>query len=365
MAIFTHLGVADLTPLMETLFDRADVLALDQISEGIENSNYLLRVRADGLKGSLLTGVPALRHRLPAELAGESGAEFIVTVVEMMDWASLEIITDSILDLAESGLQVPGLLVDADGKGLFRLEEKSGQPSKPLVCVPRLAGRTLDPAEVTARHCQQIGRFLGRLHRQTLASQSQSAPRQQYWADRRYDWMLSRLDDCMTWCTDDELPALQQIEDRLHSALASALLLPCSWTHGDLFVDNALFHGSDENTHPDTLSGVIDFYRAGMDSCGLDLATAVNDWCWRNGLWDETLTEAMLAGYRSERLLSQAEEQLWPELLGFAALRFYAARMVSAHTESYQKQASMNASGAANVLKDPQPMLQKMQAAVL
>ncbi len=78
-----------------------------------------------------------------------------------------------------------------------------------------------------------------------------------------------------------------------------------------------------------TLSGFFDFYFAGCDTFGFDIAVCLNDWCidLSTGTLDETRAQAFVAAYDEQRPLSDAELRLLPALMRAAALRFWTSRL--------------------------------------
>src|SRR5437763_17131925 len=74
--------------------------------------------------------------------------------------------------------------------------------------------------------------------------------------------------------------------------------LPRGPVHADLFRDNALFENG-------RISGVIDFYFAGVDCLLYDLAVCANDWCLVEPAADPRLeparARALLAAYEAVR----------------------------------------------------------------
>ena len=102
--------------------------------------------------------------------------------------------------------------------------------------------------------------------------------------------------------------------------------LPKGPVHADLFRDNVMF----EN---ETLTGLFDFYFAGVDTWLFDLAVCMNDWCidLATGQHDSNRAHALLQSYQSVRPLGRAERQLLPAMLRAGALRFWTSRLWDFH----------------------------------
>jgi homoserine kinase type II len=104
--------------------------------------------------------------------------------------------------------------------------------------------------------------------------------------------------------------------------------LPRGAVHADLFRDNAIFRDG-------RVSGVFDFYFAGIDCFVYDLAVCANDWCLADAERDRRLearrTQALLAAYAAVRPLQPAEREAWPVMLRAAALRFWLSRLYDKH----------------------------------
>src|SRR5690606_5678286 len=84
--------------------------------------------------------------------------------------------------------------------------------------------------------------------------------------------------------------------------------LPRGPVHADLFRDNTLFEDG-------RISGVIDFYFAGVDCLLYDVAVCVNDWCLApQGALDAERLGALLTAYHGGRPVSALEREAWPAM---------------------------------------------------
>jgi homoserine kinase type II len=104
--------------------------------------------------------------------------------------------------------------------------------------------------------------------------------------------------------------------------------LPRGPVHADLFRDNAVFEDG-------RISGVFDFYFAGVDCLMYDVAVCANDWCLADPAsgprLDLARTRALLEGCHAVRPFSALERGAWPAMLRAAALRFWLSRLHDFH----------------------------------
>jgi homoserine kinase type II len=111
---------------------------------------------------------------------------------------------------------------------------------------------------------------------------------------------------------------------------SSYAALPRGPIHADLFRDNVLFENLNGEPH---LSGIFDFYFAGVDSWIFDIAVCMNDWCvnLESGAHSAERGCGLLAAYSTVRPLEGAERELLAAMLRGAALRFWISRLADYH----------------------------------
>ena len=247
MAVFTAVSEDQAQALLDRL-GLGRLQALTGIKAGIENSNFFVDAEA---------------------------GRFVLTVFERLTHAQLPFYLGLMRHLAAKGLPVPAPQADANGDTLFSLA------GKPAALVSRLrGGHQLAP---DLFHCEQLGHALARQHL-AVADFPLRQPnlRGLAWWQQTSGELLPLL--------DAELAALLQDELQFQTELAAspaARELPQGAIHADLFRDNAMFEGLPGR---EQLSGVFDFYFAGVDSFLFDLAVCLNDWCidWSRAGWSKS-----------------------------------------------------------------------------
>jgi homoserine kinase type II len=182
---------------------------------------------------------------------------------------------------------------------------------KPAAVVNRLPGNHhLAPDNA---HAASVGAILAQLH---LAGAdfplAQPNLRGLPWLAETIPIVVPYLDTARAELLQDELAYQLQV-----AASAAHAALPRGVIHADLFRDNVMFEG-------DRLTGLFDFYFAGIDTLLFDMAVCLNDWCidLESGrLVDERAT-AFVAAYDRVRRLETTELRLMPALCGGGAARW-------------------------------------------
>jgi homoserine kinase type II len=284
LSVYTPVSEAQLAAWLRRYAVGAPV-ALEPIRSGIENTNYFVTT---------------------------TQGRYVLTLFERLPAAELPFYLDLMAHLARHGVPCPAPIASLENAYLGELN------GKPAALVTRLPGASVErPGEP---ECAELGMLLARLH---LAGRSYAAylenPRGPRWwrrAARELEPFLGAHERALL---EAELAfqAGQRFPD-----------LPRGPVHADLFRDNALFDGP-------RLTGVIDFYFAGVDCLLYDVAVCANDWCLVDAQADRRLeprrTRALLGAYAALRPFAASEREAWPAMLRAAALRFWLSRLHDLH----------------------------------
>ena len=282
MSVFTPVDLQELDPWLAT-HAVGTVKTLTPIAEGVENTNYFLDT---------------------------SDGRFVLTLFERLEPADLPFYLGLMHVLAEHQVSAPKPFADRHGQ-LF-----SPLCGKPAALVSRLPGKPVESP--TPAHCAAIGRWLAEMHRALADFQPAiDNPRGAIWRATTAAQIHPFLSDESRALLDDNL---QKIDGD-----ATCGALPRGIIHADLFRDNALWRDAEGAE----LSGVIDFYFAGVDDWLFDLAVAANDWCQNDdgSALDGGRCSALLDAYHAIRPLGADEKAAWPTTLARAALRFWLSRL--------------------------------------
>ena len=284
MSVFTPVSENQLAAWLKG-YAVGSVAALEPIAAGIENTNYF---------------------------ATTSQGRYVLTLFERLHAAELPFYLDLMAHLARHGIPCPAPIADLNDRYFSSLN------GKPAALVTRLEGKSIESP--SAADCAELGALLARMH---LAARSYGGylenPRGPRWWRAAARELRPFLDAPRAGLLDEELRF--QAQHRFAD-------LPRAAVHADLFRDNALFAGA-------RLSGVVDFYFAGVDCFIYDLAVCANDWCLadprRDRRLDERRTLALLVAYGAVRPLQAEERGAWPVMLRAAALRFWLSRLYDKH----------------------------------
>ena len=284
MSVFTPVTERQLAAWLKN-YSVGTPVALEPIAAGIENTNYFVTT---------------------------SQGRYVLTLFERLPAVELPFYLELMAHLARHGIPCPAPIADLADRYL------SGLNGKPATLVTRLAGASLQ--KPAAADCAELGTLLARMH---LAGRSYGGysenPRGPRWWRAAAGEVRPFLDQAHAARLETELRF--QAQHRFAD-------LPRGAVHADLFRDNVLFDDG-------RISGVFDFYFAGVDCFAYDLAVCANDWCLvdpdRDLRLDERKCLAMLGAYHAIRPLQAEERGAWPVMLRAAALRFWLSRLHDKH----------------------------------
>jgi homoserine kinase type II len=290
MAVYTEVGFEQADAFVRRL-GRGHVSALQGISAGIENTNYFVSTDC---------------------------GEWVLTLFERLSSEQLPFYLRYMQHLAQHGIPVPEPQADASGQILHHL------CGRPAALVNRLPGRHVLAPETT--HIEQMGEMLARMH---LAS---ADFRLQQPHLRGLSWWIATVPEVLPFVDEPRARLLRDELDFQRGVAASiaAAALPRGVIHADLFRDNVVF---DEAGGDDRLSGLFDFFFAGIDTHLFDLAVCLNDWCidQPSGRLLEDRAVAFCDAYERVRRFSSGELRLMPAMLRAAAFRFWLSRLWDLH----------------------------------
>ena len=284
MSVYTPVSEAELAAWLAN-YSVGRLEACEPIEAGIENTNYFVTT---------------------------TQGRYVLTLFERLPAQELPFYLGLMAHLARHGIPAPAPIADLGDQYLGRL---NGKPAALVTC---LAGRSVE--RPGAPECAELGALLARMH---LAGRSYAVylenPRGPKWWRLAASEVRPFLDAGQCALLDGELAfqAGQRFPD-----------LPRGPVHADLFRDNALFENG-------RISGVIDFYFAGVDCLLYDVAVCANDWCLADVRHDPALaperTAALLGAYEAVRPWAALERAAWPAMLRAAALRFWLSRLHDFH----------------------------------
>lgn len=281
MSVFTSLTAPQVSAWLKH-YSLGPLESLEGIAEGVQNTNFFLDT---------------------------SHGRYVLTIFEQLARSELPFYITLMAHLARHGIPCPAPLANRDNDYLGEIRHK------PAVIVTRLPGKSsITP---TLAQCAAIGAMLADLH---LAAQSyggrQAHQRGPAWCRETAALLQPFLNETDSALLRDELR--YQAQHRPGD-------LPRGVIHADLFRDNVLFDG-------ERVSGLLDFYFAGIDDLLFDVAVTVNDWCGQaDGSLDRGRCDALLAAYHASRPLTASERAAWPLMLRAAALRFWISRLHDFH----------------------------------
>ncbi len=277
MAVYTSINSSDLNDWIEK-FNFKDLVNFKGISSGVTNSNYLIQM---------------------------AHSNYILTIFEHNNIEELPFYIDLMTYLAKENFLCPRPIENKNGQALGLLKEK------PALMVSFLDGK--EKAIRSPKSCYLVGQYLAKLH--LTANNFPQLNKN----TRGLDWVSDMYLNLKKYLSLEDQGILE-LEINYHKEM-DKVELPEGIIHGDLFKDNVLFLN-------DKVSGFIDFYYACNEKFIYDIAIAINDWCIdQDGQINKSMFLEFIKGYRSERKLTDNEQEYLNVSLRLAALRFWLSRL--------------------------------------
>ncbi len=284
MAVYTDVTLKQAQQFLQK-FDLSELTNIEQIKDGIENSNFILHTQSDRYILTLFE-----KRVLEAELPW-----FIALLTH----------------LNNKQFPCPKPIPDKTAQTLKQLNQR------PATIVSFLPGRCLE-TNIQDNHCFQVGAMLAKLH----VSAADFIPMRtnalgfQSWQDI-FNKTAPSIDSIYSGWSAKMQHGLENLLENWPTNL------PMGVCHADLFIDNVFFTDNQ-------LTGIIDFYFACNDFWAYDIAITLLDWTYTKSnteaVFHPNLAVQLLKGYQSVRSIEQQEYQALDSLAQGAAMRFLLTR---------------------------------------
>lgn len=311
MAVFTEINLDEANTWLEN-YSIGKCISLEKIIGGIENSNYFLTT----------------------QIGKEHQNTVVLTIFENLLADKIPYHLGLTEHLSNKKILVPKPFHNKNGN-LFSILK-----GKPACIVTKLPGRSV--IETNIGHCEALGKALAELH---LASEDFHYPQNNVRSLSWWNEMVPKIKAKVSIGKELDQNSLSLLESELleqnhffNSQEYSQL--PTGHCHCDLFRDNVMFSEDSLNysnsesdrqnfKKKERITGIFDFYFAGIDKWLFDLAICVNDWCrnTNDNSLDTNRARALCLAYQKVRSLQKVEIELWPMMLRTAAYRFWVSRL--------------------------------------
>ena len=316
MAVYTKLTAQDIEPFLKQ-YDIGTLVSFKGITEGVENTNYLLTTspsprRGEGRGGGLAAECEGPLPN-PPPLCGRGDEKYILTLYEQrVNPSELPFFLGLTEWLADRNIVCPRPVKGRDGDVIFKLK------NRPAAIIHFLNGR--GSPHITPFHLELVGELLARMH---LAAEGFPGVRRNAlsvdgWVDL-FQRFRGRADTITVGLEQELAEELRYLEEHWPQRLPQGVI------HADVFPDHIFF--KDGNTDQPELSGIIDFYFACNDFWIYDVMICMNAWCFDAGhQFVPARAQALLQSYHRLRPITEAERLAMPILGRGAAMRFLVTR---------------------------------------
>jgi len=276
MSVYTLINQQQLEHLL-TQYSLGVLDSFEGIQAGIQNTNYAVNT---------------------------TQGDYILTVFESLSPPDLSCYFDFQLHLCNNAFPAPKPQLNKKDQFLIFIQ------GKPAAFFNRLPGSSTDTS--TLEQCGEVGEYLAKLH---VGSKEYNLPVR---SSKNLAACQSIFERIKPYLNINEISLLES--ELTFQTTYPLPNIPKGIIHADLFKDNVLF----DKGH---ISGIIDFYNACEDYYLFDIAVTCNDWCIKNGSFNQQKFNAFKAGYEKFRILNEDENIHFQVFLRRAALRFWLSRL--------------------------------------
>ena len=280
MAVYTHVTKEELILFLKD-YEIGELKGYEEISEGVENTNY--------------------------KLIAEKGTYILTLYEDRVKKEDIPFFLDFMFHLSSSKINCPLPISNKKNKLISELN------SKPASILSFLSGSSSQ--KITVEQTFEVGSVLAKIH---LTGKELSIKRKNPISINNFEELIINSNETANNISSDLNSEISKEFNRIKENWPKDL--PSGIIHADLFPDNVLF---EENN----ISRVIDFCFSCIDFFAYDLGICINAWCFTEEGFDLSLSESLLKGYQSIRKLEDNEIKNLPILCSASSLRFLLTRL--------------------------------------
>jgi len=280
MAVYTHVNKEELILFLKG-YQIGQLKNFEEISEGVENTNY--------------------------KLTTEKGAYILTLYEDRVKKEDIPFFLDFMFHLSSNKINCPLPIRNKENKLISELN------SKPASILSFLNGASSQ--KIKAEQTFEVGSVLAKIH---LTGKELNIKRKNPISINNFEELIINSTETANSLNPGLNNYISNEFNRIKENWPKDL--PSGIIHADLFPDNVLFEKNN-------ISGVIDFCFSCIDFFSYDLGICINAWCFNEKGFDLSLSENLLKGYQSIRKLEDSEIENLPILCSASSLRFLLTRL--------------------------------------
>tara|TARA_Y100000996_G_scaffold279960_2_gene220831 strand:- start:6 stop:944 length:939 start_codon:yes stop_codon:yes gene_type:complete len=277
MAVYTTIDKKDIEHLFE---DIGEINELIGITEGVENTNYLIKLK--------------------------NNKKFIFTIFEKRTKASdLPFFNNAMKEFKDNGINCP-VAINVKNQNIFSIKKK------PCAIYSFIEGNQI--TSINDKILNSLSSLISHIHKVGFNSKLK---RENNMLKPSWIYILNKFNN-YDGSHSNELKEIKNeisnLENKFPRNIRHSLI------HADLFKDNIFFQN-------DEVSGIIDFFFTCSDSIVYDLATFINAWFFKNNNFDESNFSLFMTNYLNQIDWNNEEKDHLNFYLKASAIRFFLTRL--------------------------------------